>query len=114
MELMFLLLGERIINSSIQVQYLISDPPNIRSKAVIPLYMIDSLDDDPCMRSQTYRDHFLSRFSNISQSILTQNHEFILKQTTHALNQFNSLIETITSSPTQYYCRQTIANYLGP
>jgi len=99
---------------------------------------------------QTYRDHFLARFPNISQSMLTQNRKFILKQTIHALDQFNFLIETITTSlesiltkniidiikiqldsikilpqvtivnptinlpPTQYYCRQTIANYLGP
>ncbi|CAG8828782.1 2880_t:CDS:2, partial [Gigaspora margarita] len=46
MELMFLLLGERIVNSLIQVQYLTTDPPTIRSKAVLPLHIIDPLDDD--------------------------------------------------------------------
>ncbi|CAG8739994.1 829_t:CDS:1 [Ambispora leptoticha] len=242
MELMFLLLGKHIVNSSIQVQYLTTDPLSIRSKAVIPLYMLDSLEDDPycnnkiekyfarshdpifdnityrtyfetyeirstrpntsnrtiyqddlrnfvikrtnriltCMRSlrlehgepffyqqlllklpyrsenemlggyQDYRDHFLARFPDTYQTIRKKNHEFTLRQTTHALNQFNTLIETITSSlnpilttnildiikiqldsikvlpqivtinsivnlpPSQYYCRQTINNYLGP
>ncbi|CAG8738069.1 15710_t:CDS:1 [Gigaspora margarita] len=47
MELMFLLLGERIVNSSIQVQYLTTDPLTIRSKAILPLHMIDPLNNDP-------------------------------------------------------------------
>ncbi|CAG8503375.1 3740_t:CDS:2 [Gigaspora margarita] len=29
------------------IQYLTNDPPNIRSKAVLPLHMIDPLDEDP-------------------------------------------------------------------
>ncbi|CAG8600583.1 13969_t:CDS:2 [Cetraspora pellucida] len=187
---MFLLLGERIVNSSIQVQYLTTDPPSTRSKAIIPLYMLDSLEDDPYwndkiekyfvqppnpifdniryktyfetyklksthpntsnktvyqdnlgnffvkrnnqiltrMRSlqiehgelffyqqlllkfscrfetemlsgyRNYKDHFLARFPTIYQSIQEQNQEFTLRQTSHALDQFNILIETITSS----------------
>jgi hypothetical protein len=47
MELMFLLLGEKICNSSIQVLYLITDPPSIRSKAIMPLSLIDPDDEDP-------------------------------------------------------------------
>jgi hypothetical protein len=47
MELMFLLLGEKICNSSIQVLYLITDPPSIRSKTVMPLSLIDPDDEDP-------------------------------------------------------------------
>ncbi|CAG8820792.1 38233_t:CDS:2, partial [Gigaspora margarita] len=35
------------VNSSIQVQFLTTDPSNIQSKAIILLYMIDSLNDDP-------------------------------------------------------------------
>lgn len=47
MEIMFLLLGECITNSSIQVQFLTTDPPNIQTKAILPLYMINSFDDNP-------------------------------------------------------------------
>ncbi|CAG8487652.1 9179_t:CDS:2 [Cetraspora pellucida] len=47
MELMFLLLGERITNSLTQVQFLTTDPPSTQSKAILPLYMIDPNDDNP-------------------------------------------------------------------
>ena len=47
MELIFLLLGEKICNSSIQVLYLITEPPSTRSKAIMPLSMIDPDDEDP-------------------------------------------------------------------
>ncbi|CAG8746080.1 23821_t:CDS:2, partial [Gigaspora rosea] len=30
-----------------RLQFLMTDPPNIRTKAILPLYMIDSLDDNP-------------------------------------------------------------------
>lgn len=47
MEAMFLILGEPICNSSIQVKYLNTDPPNIRSKAVLPIHLLINEDDDP-------------------------------------------------------------------
>src|ERR1044071_3117524 len=47
METMFLLLGEPICNSSIQVKFLNTDPPNIRSKAVLPIHLLINEDDDP-------------------------------------------------------------------
>jgi hypothetical protein len=47
MEIMFLLLGEKICNSSVQVLYLITEPPSTRSKAIMPLSLIDPDDDDP-------------------------------------------------------------------
>ena len=47
MELMFLLLGEKICNSSVQVKFLVTDPPNARSKCVLPISMIELDDDDP-------------------------------------------------------------------
>jgi DNA replication protein DnaC len=47
MELMFLLLGEKICNSSIQVLYLTTDPPSTRSKAIMPISLMDFNDDDP-------------------------------------------------------------------
>lgn len=45
-EIMFLLLGECITNSLTQVQFLMTDPPHIRSKAILSLYMIDPLDNN--------------------------------------------------------------------
>ncbi len=47
MEAMFLILGEPICNSSIQVKYLNTDPPNVRSKAVLPIHLLINEDDDP-------------------------------------------------------------------
>jgi hypothetical protein len=47
MEAMFLILGETICNSSIQVKYLNTEPPNIRSKAVLPIHLLINEDDDP-------------------------------------------------------------------
>ena len=47
MEAMFLILGETICNSSIQVKYLNTDPPNVRSKAVLPIHLLINEDDDP-------------------------------------------------------------------
>ena len=47
MEAMFLILGEPICNSSIQVKYLNTDPPNIRSKAVLPVHLLINEEDDP-------------------------------------------------------------------
>src|SRR4051794_29010302 len=46
MEAMFLILGEVICNSSIQVKYLNTDPPSVRSKAVLPIYLLINEDDD--------------------------------------------------------------------
>jgi PIF1-like helicase len=47
MEAMFLILGETICNSSIQVKFLNTDPPNVRSKAVLPIHLLINEDDDP-------------------------------------------------------------------
>jgi hypothetical protein len=46
MEAMFLLLGETICNSSIQVKFLNTDPPNSRSKAVLPIHLMSTDEDD--------------------------------------------------------------------
>ena len=46
MELMFLILGESICNSSIKVQYLITDPPNIRQKSILPISLLMNLNDN--------------------------------------------------------------------
>ncbi|CAG8536774.1 15137_t:CDS:2 [Cetraspora pellucida] len=173
-----------------QVQFLTTDPPHVRSKAILPLYMIDSLDDNPywsdkiekyfarpndpvfdnityksyfetyeikstipnnsqrtiyqdalgnfvikcenkiltryrflrlehgelyfyqqlllkfpCRSEQemlgeyqTYRDHFFSRFPELYRSMIAQTSNFISNQSTYALDQYNSIIETIVSS----------------
>src|SRR6266542_1140975 len=47
MECMFLLLGEPICNSSVQVKYLPTEPPTTRSRAIRPLSTISDNDDDP-------------------------------------------------------------------
>lgn len=47
MELMFLILGETICNSSSAVLYLTTDPPTSRQKAIRPISLINENDDDP-------------------------------------------------------------------
>lgn len=47
MELMFLILGETICNSSRAVTYLPTDPPTSRQKAIRPISLINENDDDP-------------------------------------------------------------------
>ncbi|GES90087.1 Pif1-like helicase domain-containing protein [Rhizophagus clarus] len=47
MELMFLLLGHEIYNSSATVKFLTTDPPTTRTCTILPVYMIDYDDDNP-------------------------------------------------------------------
>jgi hypothetical protein len=47
MECMFLLLGETICNSSVQVKYLPTEPPTTRIRAVRPISTISDDDEDP-------------------------------------------------------------------
>ena len=46
-ECMFLLLNETICNSLVQVKYLPTEPPNIRSCSIKPISIISDDDDDP-------------------------------------------------------------------
>src|ERR1043165_8479235 len=46
MELIFLILGETICNSSCTVTYLITDPPTSIQKAICPIYLINDNDDE--------------------------------------------------------------------
>ncbi|EXX50623.1 PIF1-like helicase domain-containing protein [Rhizophagus irregularis DAOM 181602=DAOM 197198] len=46
-ELMFLLLGHEICNSSATVKFLTTDPPATRTRTILPVYMIDDDDDNP-------------------------------------------------------------------
>src|SRR5215216_4319983 len=46
-ELMFLLLGYQICNSSATVKFLTTDPPNLRTRVILLVHMIDKTDDNP-------------------------------------------------------------------
>src|SRR5215471_15242662 len=63
-ELMFLLLGEKICNSSIQVLYLITDSSSIHSKTIMPLSLINPDDDDPY-----WKDHIEKYFTRSNNEI---------------------------------------------
>ncbi|CAB5216838.1 unnamed protein product [Rhizophagus irregularis] len=54
---MFLILGEVICNSSCAVEYLTTDPPTSRQKAIRPIYLIDN-NDDPY-----WKDHIEKYFN---------------------------------------------------
>ncbi|GBB97610.1 hypothetical protein RclHR1_30110001 [Rhizophagus clarus] len=47
MELMFLILGETICNSSVKVQYLVTDPPSTRQKSVLPISLLKVSNETP-------------------------------------------------------------------
>ncbi|CAG8490878.1 16859_t:CDS:2 [Acaulospora morrowiae] len=47
MECMFLLLGERICDSSIAVKYLTTEMPDMRSRAIRPIFLIDDNENNP-------------------------------------------------------------------
>ncbi|CAB4412311.1 unnamed protein product [Rhizophagus irregularis] len=47
MELMFLLLGHQICNSSATVKFLTTEPPQTRNRTIIPIYMIEEDDENP-------------------------------------------------------------------
>ncbi|RIA88390.1 hypothetical protein C1645_826392 [Glomus cerebriforme] len=69
MELMFLILGESICNSSYTVNYLTTDPPNSRIKAIYPVYLINGDEDDPYWKNtiEKYFDQSdKKKFNNIT------------------------------------------------
>lgn len=47
MELMFLLLGHPICNSSTNVKFLTTEPPPTRTRTILPVHMIDEDDENP-------------------------------------------------------------------
>jgi hypothetical protein len=83
MEAMFLLLGETICNSSIQVLYLTTEPPESRPKAVKPIHLLHQDENSPfwddyvtkyfarpadvCFEEITY-DQYFSQYSVTRQS----------------------------------------------
>jgi DNA replication protein DnaC len=78
MELMFLILGETICNSSCTVSYLTTDPPNSRQKAIRPIYLINEDDSDPYWKN-TIEKYFNrpeeEEFNNITYPDYFRNYE---------------------------------------
>ena len=78
MELMFLILGETICNSSCAVTYLPTDPPTSRQKAIRPIYLINEEDDDPYW--ENHIEKYFNRpeeeeFTNLTYPEYFQNYE---------------------------------------
>src|SRR6266542_528393 len=83
MECMFLLLGEPICNSSVQVKYLPTEPPTTRSRAIRPLSTISDDDDDPYWKDaiEKYfaRPH-AEQFNNITYPDYFKNYNLLTKK----------------------------------
>jgi PIF1-like helicase/Helitron helicase-like domain at N-terminus len=85
MELMFLILGEKICNSSCAVTYLTTDPPTSRIKAIRPIYSINENDDDPYWKNHI--EKYFERpeeeiFTNLTYPEYFQNYEVTVTQPT--------------------------------
>lgn len=114
MELMFLLLGETICNSSVQVKYIVTDPPSVRSKCILPFSRIN-LDDDELYWKDliekylarpngepfdniTYKDYIeqydikLSAINSSSRTIYRDNlGNYVVKRKTNILTRYRNL-----------------------
>jgi hypothetical protein len=82
MECMFLLLGETICNSSVQVKYLPTDSPSTRVKAIKPIFAIHAEDEDPywkdCIEKYFARpNHHI--FENITYPEYFKNYNLLTK-----------------------------------
>jgi hypothetical protein len=81
-ECMFLLLGEVICNSSVQVKYLPTEPPTTRTRAIRPISTISDDDDDPYWKDaiEKYfaRPH-TEEFDNITYPTYFQNYTLLTK-----------------------------------
>jgi hypothetical protein len=85
MELMFLILGETICNSSCAVTYLTTDPPTSRQKAIRPISLINENDDDPYWKNhiEKYFDRpENNEFTNLTYPEYFQNYEISITQPT--------------------------------
>jgi hypothetical protein len=85
MELLFLILGETICNSSCTVTYLTTDPPTSRQKAIHPIYLINDDDDNPYW-SNHIEKYFNcpteDEFNNVTYSEYFKNYEITTSQPT--------------------------------
>ncbi|RHZ66852.1 hypothetical protein Glove_304g8 [Diversispora epigaea] len=97
MEIM-LLLGEKICNSSIQVMYLITDPPSICSKAIKPLSLLNSNDDEPY-----WTDHIEKYFNRpdneIFENIMYQEYykNYEIKNSINGITRNNTYIDKLAN-----------------
>ncbi|GES75098.1 Pif1-like helicase domain-containing protein [Rhizophagus clarus] len=113
MELLFLILGETICNSSCTVSYLTTDPPTSRQKAIRPVYLINEEEDDPYWKDHiekyfnrpfeeefnnlTYPDYY--KYYDISKSLPSTKRQihndllnnYVVKRTTPKLVRFRYL-----------------------
>ena len=83
MELMFLILGETICNSSCAVTYLTTDPPTSRQKAIHPISLINENDDD--LYWKNHIEKYFNRpeeeeFANLTYPEYFQNYEIMVSQ----------------------------------
>jgi hypothetical protein len=85
MELMFLILGETICNSSCAVTYLTTDPPTSRQKAIRPISLINVDDDDPYWKNhiEKYFDRpEEEEFTNLTYPEYFKNYEVTITRPT--------------------------------
>jgi hypothetical protein len=86
MECMFLLLNETICNSSVQVKYLPTEPPTIRSRSIRPISTILDDEDDPYWKD-TIEKYFArphtEQFDNITYSDYFKNYRLSTKNTSN-------------------------------
>jgi hypothetical protein len=85
MELMFLILGETICNSSCAVTYLPTDPPTSRQKAIRPISLINENDDDPYWKNHI--EKYFDRpeddeFTDLTYPEYFQNYEIVITRPT--------------------------------
>jgi len=82
-ECMFLLLGETICNSSVQVKYLPTEPPTTRSRAIRPITTISDDEEDPYWKD-TVEKYFArphaEQFNNITYPDYFKNYTISTKK----------------------------------
>ncbi|GBB97346.1 hypothetical protein RclHR1_29720001 [Rhizophagus clarus] len=99
MELMFLILGETICNSSVKVQYLVTDPPSTRQKSVLPISLLKVSNETPF-----YPDSIEKYFNR------PENEEFDLLLYQEYFESYNIFPSKLTTSREVY--RDKLGNYV--
>ncbi|GES73489.1 DNA helicase Pif1, ATP-dependent [Rhizophagus clarus] len=99
MELMFLILGETICNSSVKVQYLVTDPPSTRQKSVLPISLLKVSNETPF-----YPDSIEKYFNR------PKNEEFDLLLYQEYFESYNISPSKLTTSREVY--RDKLENYV--
>ncbi|GES92241.1 Pif1-like helicase domain-containing protein [Rhizophagus clarus] len=99
MELIFLILGETICNSSVKVQYLVTDPPSTRQKSVLPISLLKVSNETPF-----YPDSIEKYFNR------PENEEFDLLLYQEYFESYNIFPSKLTTSREVY--RDKLGNYV--